>query len=89
MTIAHAYDEIVDRKMPVLAGQSIGAVKTVLKAIAGRAACLGARILHIWTIQRRIARFSVYRLQDIGFDRDWDGSLILANGGSASFCSEK
>ncbi len=78
VTIAHAYDETVDRKMPILAGQSIG--------VARRAACLGARILHIWTIQRRIARFSVYRLQDIGFDRDWDGSLILANGGSASFC---
>ncbi|TIW89109.1 MAG: DUF1127 domain-containing protein [Mesorhizobium sp.] len=30
---------------------------------------------------RRVARFSDHRLHDIGFERDWDGSL-LRNGRS-------
>lgn len=30
---------------------------------------------------RRVARFSDHRLHDIGFERDWDGS-ILRNGRS-------
>jgi len=25
---------------------------------------------------RRIARFSAHRLSDIGFERDWDGSIL-------------
>jgi len=25
---------------------------------------------------RRVARFSDHRLHDIGFERDWDGSLL-------------
>ncbi|TIN28612.1 MAG: DUF1127 domain-containing protein [Mesorhizobium sp.] len=30
---------------------------------------------------RRVARFSDHRLHDVGFERDWDGS-ILRNGRS-------
>lgn len=45
--------------------------------LAGFATRLVARFQHRRTI-RRIARFSDSRLRDIGFERDWDGSVIPA-----------
>lgn len=46
-------------------------------AMAGFATRLVAQFQHRRTIQR-IARFSDNRLRDIGFERDWDGSVIPA-----------
>ena len=46
-------------------------------AMAGFATRLVAQFQHRRTIQR-IARFSDNRLLDLGFERDWDGSIIPA-----------
>jgi hypothetical protein len=43
--------------------------------VSGRAARLLAGFRHRWTMQR-ITRFSDHRLQDMGFERDRDGSLV-------------
>jgi hypothetical protein len=86
VSIVHAYDEVFDRAAPVAAGSSTAAIASLLTAVAGRATCLIVNIQHLWTMQR-IARFSTHRLQDIGFERDWDGSLIRASGGPTAICS--
>ncbi|TSE11697.1 DUF1127 domain-containing protein [Mesorhizobium intechi] len=56
---------------------AIGAAMSGL-AMRGTAAFERRRVLH------RISRFSDRRLQDIGLERDWDGSIpsngILGNG---------
>ncbi|KAA1183635.1 hypothetical protein FP026_06230 [Rhizobium tropici] len=85
MSVIHAYNEIVDRQAPVSIGLPIAAIKSVLTMIARRAACLFARVQYMWTM-RLITRFSAHRLRDIGFERDWDGSLIRA-GGPMSMCN--
>jgi hypothetical protein len=86
VSIVHAYDEVFDRGVSVSARSSLAAIRSALTVIAERAACLFANIQHVWTMQR-IARFSTHRLQDIGFERDWDGSLIQASGGAVAICS--
>ncbi|WP_223216469.1 hypothetical protein [Rhizobium mesosinicum] len=48
--------------------------------VTGQAARLFAGIRRRWTM-RHIARFSTHRLQDIGFERDWDGSLMQISNG--------
>jgi hypothetical protein len=50
------------------------AIEPLRVAMAGCAARLFAGFQHRWTMQR-IARFSDHRLQDMGFERDWDGSI--------------
>ena len=48
--------------------------------VIGQAAQLFASVRRRWTM-RHIARFSTHRLQDIGFERDWDGSLMQISNG--------
>jgi len=50
-------------------------IQQVVRLVAG--------IRHRWTMGY-LARFSNHRLHDIGFERDWDGSLIQADNGRAA-----
>ena len=86
MSIVHAYDEVFERATPVAAGSSIAAIMSALTSIVGRTGCLLAHIQQVCAMQR-IARFSTHRLQDIGFERDWDGSLIRASSGPVAICA--
>jgi uncharacterized protein YjiS (DUF1127 family) len=78
MTISHSYNETCGRASPMSALLPTRAFETLRMAIIEPAARLFARIQYRWTM-RRFARFSTHRLQDIGFERDWDGSIIDSN----------
>lgn len=86
MSVIHAYTEMVDRAAPASIGLPIAAIKSALTMIARRTACLVAHVQHMWAM-RLVTRFSAHRLRDIGFERDWDGSLIRADGGPVSACN--
>lgn len=57
------------------ARSSMDAFGSMRDAPTDLAARLLARFRHSWTT-RGIARFSDRRLRDMGFERDWDGSII-------------
>lgn len=73
MSSNHAYLDARDRMGPV--PTPIAIIESLRVAVSGRAAHLFAGVQHRWTMQR-IARFPDHRLQDMGFERDWDGSVI-------------
>lgn len=88
VSIIHTYDEACGRVLTAPARFSTESVMSWSRELAGRAACLFDAVRHRWTM-RRIARFSAHRLQYIGFERDWDGSLIMTSGGAAASCSRR
>ncbi|MEZ5777725.1 MAG: hypothetical protein R3E44_05120 [Paracoccaceae bacterium] len=74
MTITHTDTNVRDRmtlphaNIPLSEFTSFGDAARV--RVARMAAAFERRLM-----MRRIARFSDHRLQDIGFERDWDGSI--------------
>jgi hypothetical protein len=52
--------------------EALNALRTAATTFAAR---LGAGIRHRWTM-RTLDRFSDRRLRDLGFERDWDGTVI-------------
>ena len=75
MTTSPVSLHATDRINPVSA-LSIGRVAKAIRGLAGSAVALLAA-----NVQRRMAtpdfdHFSDRRLHDIGFERDWDGSII-------------
>jgi hypothetical protein len=60
----HAYLDPCDQVEPASARLPIAAIESLRIAVTGRAARLFAGAL------------SEHRLQDMGFERDWDGSVI-------------
>jgi len=57
--------------------EAFKALRTAVTAFATR---LGTGIQHRWTM-RTLDRFSDRRLHDLGFERDWDGTVIpIADG---------
>ncbi|WP_258119062.1 hypothetical protein [Mesorhizobium onobrychidis] len=75
MSNIHAYLDAFDRLEPASARLPIAAIESLRIAVTGQAARLFAGLQHRRTMQR-IASFSDHRLQDMGFERDWDGSII-------------
>jgi hypothetical protein len=71
----HAYPDAVDGLVPASARLPMVAIEPLRIAVTGQAARLFAGLQHRRTM-RRIAGFSDHRLQDMGFERDWDGSVI-------------
>ena len=61
--------------MTVPARFPIASLAVPQAALAGFAARLVAWFEHRLTMGR-MARFSDHRLRDLGFERDWDGSII-------------
>ena len=53
-------------------------LESISAAMSGRALRTTA-VVERRRMLRRVARFSDHRLHDVGFERDWDGS-ILRNG---------
>ena len=75
MTIIHAFDDMCAPATPAsprLSGATIASLRTLVTRQAAR---LAASIQHRRTIAR-FSHFSAHRLHDIGFERDWDGSII-------------
>ncbi|WP_292449959.1 hypothetical protein [Mesorhizobium sp.] len=75
MSTIHAYMDACDRMVPASQRTPMDAVVSLCRSAADLATRLFAGLQHRWTMQR-IARFSDRRLQDMGFERDWDGSII-------------
>jgi hypothetical protein len=78
-----------DRVTPASQRTPMDAVVSLCLSAADLATRLFAGLQHRWTMQR-IVRFSDHRLQDMGFERDWDGSIIrqAATAGAAPIISE-
>lgn len=74
MSIIHAYDASRGGITPI----SAPGVRKALASLFGLVARLAARSLNAARhhfAMRRIERFSIRRLEDIGFERDWDGTV--------------
>jgi uncharacterized protein YjiS (DUF1127 family) len=81
MTNAHAILNTCDRTGPSLAGRLPAAIESLRAAVIGSAMRLFATFQYRRTVNR-FARFSDHRLHDIGFERDWDGSILPVNRGA-------
>ncbi|MBB3590825.1 uncharacterized protein YjiS (DUF1127 family) [Rhizobium sp. BK529] len=79
MTISHTYDGPCIAPAPLR--RPAANMTGLITAIRERTAHLFAALQQQWTMQR-IARFSDHRLHDIGFERDWDGSVNWTKGRS-------
>lgn len=68
MTIAHTYDGMYAPANPL----------SFTSGIASLGARIALPIIHLRNSVaiRRFERFSTHLLRDIGFERDWDGSII-------------
>jgi hypothetical protein len=75
VSISHVCPDAFDRLEPASARLPKAAIAALWIVVSGRAARLLAGFRHRWTMQR-ITRFSDHRLQDMGFERDRDGSLV-------------
>ena len=75
MSNAHTYLDAFDRPEPAFARLRPAAIEPLRIAVAKRTADLIARFQNHRTM-RRIEGFSGRRLRDIGFERDWDGSIL-------------
>lgn len=75
MSIIHAYMGACDPMAPASRRTPMDAIEPLRVSAADLAARLFAGLQHRRTMHR-IARFSDHRLQDIGFERDWDGSIL-------------
>lgn len=74
MSIIHTYDAPCRGLVPVWAPDTRKALTSLLAFLARLAArSMDAVRLHL--AMRRIARLSARRLDDIGFERDWDGTI--------------
>jgi hypothetical protein len=76
MTNAHAYFEAREHVEPALT-RIFAALGSLRAAAADLSIHLLAGLQHRWTMHQ-ISRFSDHRLQDLGFERDWDGSVLPA-----------
>lgn len=73
MTITHTLDAI-----PLFckrASTPDAQIENRIRLVGHQAVALVAAIQERWRM-RHFERFSSDRLQDIGFERDWDGSII-------------
>ncbi|MEZ2129418.1 MULTISPECIES: hypothetical protein [unclassified Sinorhizobium] len=75
MSKIHTMLNTRDRMEPPLGRFLLSAIETVRAAVYGFSADLTTK-LEDRRAMRRIARFSDHRLQDIAFERDWDGSIV-------------
>lgn len=78
MSTIHASLDVNDRMVATSVRSPLPAITTLYVATVGLAGDLFARFQHRRTM-RRIARFSDHRLHDMGFERDWDGSILPMN----------
>lgn len=74
MSIIHTYDAPCRGLVPVCAPDTRKAL-TSLFAFLVRLAARSMDAVHLHLAMRRIARLSARRLDDIGFERDWDGTI--------------
>jgi hypothetical protein len=70
----HTYDAPCGSLVRVSAPDARKAL-TSLFAFVARLAARPRDAVRLHLAMRRIARFSVHRLDDIGFERDWDGTI--------------
>lgn len=63
------------RRMEVASASAAAAMEFLRKALVESVIDLKTGIQHRRTMAR-FAHFSDHRLQDLGFERDWDGSII-------------
>lgn len=75
MSNIHAYLQPCHQMAPASERTPLDAIESLRIAVTETAARLFAGFQHRRTMQR-IARFSDHRLQDMGFERDWDGAVI-------------
>lgn len=75
MSNIHAYLDACDRVAPASARTPMDAIDSLRVAATELAAHLFAGFQHRRAMHR-IERFSDHRLRDIGFERDWDGSIL-------------
>lgn len=75
MSIVHAYPNTSDHLAPAVARPLTDSIAALPAALAGQAGLLVDGFRRRRTMQR-LARFSDHRLADIGFERDWDGTII-------------
>ncbi|MFA1621339.1 hypothetical protein ACDY96_00565 [Rhizobium mongolense] len=75
MSNIHASLDVFDRMAPASRRTPTDAIPSLRVFGNGLATRLFSGFQHRWTMQR-IARFSDHRLKDMGFERDWDGSII-------------
>ena len=78
MTNVHVTLNTCDRMGPSLAGRLPAAIESVRAAAIGSVMRLFSTFQYRRTVNR-FARFSDHRLHDIGFERDWDGSILPVN----------
>jgi uncharacterized protein YjiS (DUF1127 family) len=71
----HAYMDTGDQVAPASAPTSMDAIVSLRAAATELTAGVVAGFLYRRTL-RRIERFPDHRLHDMGFERDWDGSVI-------------
>ena len=71
MSNLHAYVGASDE---LIAPSPFGAISALQRLGLVAIASLRVTIEDHWA-QRRIARFSSHTLRDIGFERDWDGTI--------------
>lgn len=74
MSIIHTYDVPCRGLVPVCASD-IRRALTSLFAFVARLATRAMVAVRLHLAVRRIARLSARRLDDIGFERDWDGTI--------------
>lgn len=74
MSIIHTYDAPCGSLVPVCA-PNIRKALTSLFAFVARLAARPMDAVRLHLAMRRIARLSARRLDDIGFERDWDGTI--------------
>jgi hypothetical protein len=71
----HAVMDNCNRVVAASERTPLGAIESLRVSATGLAIRLLAGLQHRSTMQR-IGRFPDHRLKDIGFERDWDGSVI-------------
>ena len=74
MSIIHTYDKPCRGLVPVSAPDARKAL-TPLFAFTARLAPQTMDAVRVHLAMRHIARFSAHRLDDVGFERDWDGTV--------------
>ena len=75
MSIVHTSPHAREQMEPASVPMPLAAIESLRIAATARAADLFDRFRHR-RVMHRIARFSDHRLRDLGFERDWDGSII-------------
>lgn len=74
MSIIHTYD-VPCRGLVTVCAPDAREALTSLFAFVARLAARSMDAVHLHLAMRRIARLSARRLDDIGFERDWGGTI--------------